>query len=399
MIPLIELPAWSAEFNKPSRYKVAYGGRGSTKSWTFGRMALLRAAEKPLRILCAREFQISIKDSVYAVLRDQIDAMKLTSLFEVGRSFIRGREDSPAYGTEFIFKGLRHNATEIKSTEGVDIAWVEEAESTSSESWKYLIPTIRKEGSEIWVTFNPDLETDPTYSRFVLNTPPDTIIRKVNHDDNPWLSSALKAERDYLRRVDFESYQNVWEGETRRHSASQVLHGKWRVDDFEPTDDWDGPYLGADWGFSSDPTTLIKVWIYKQRLYIQNEVYQVGLELDDTPAAFYKVPNAKAYTIYADSARPETISHMQRHGWPRIQSCKKWPGSVEDGIAHLRQYEEIVIHSRCKHSIQEARDWRWKLDRLTKEPTTTLHPGNDHTWDAVRYALGPLIRNRPLLIG
>lgn len=195
---------------EPSRYKVAYGGRGGAKSWGVARALLVKGAEKPLRVLCAREFQKSMSDSVHKLLSDQIATMGMGAFYEVQQTIIRGRN-----GTEFTFHGLKHNIGNIKSVEGTDIAWVEEAQTVSKSSWDVLIPTIRKDGSEIWVTFNPELEEDETYKRFVKSPPTSAVVKKVNWSDNPWFPAVLREEKDDLRVRDPDAYLHVWEGHCR----------------------------------------------------------------------------------------------------------------------------------------------------------------------------------------
>ena len=194
-----------------SRYKVAYGGRGGAKSWGIARALLIKGAKDPMRILCAREFQTSIKDSVHKLLCDQIEALGLLGFYEITQNSIRGKN-----GTEFAFAGLKNNIANIKSYEGVDIAWVEEAQTTSRLSWNILIPTIRKQDSEIWISFNPELETDETYQRFVLKPPADCIQIKINWSDNPWFPDTLMLEKDALKARDLEAYNQVWEGLCRQ---------------------------------------------------------------------------------------------------------------------------------------------------------------------------------------
>lgn len=384
-----DLPEYAAPLFEPNRYKVVYGGRGAARSWSAARALLILGAQRPLRILCARELQKSIRDSVHRLLADQIELLGLP--YQVLQTEIRH-----ANGTLFLFEGLRYNVTKIKSLEGVDIAWVEEAERVSKESWDVLIPTIRKEGSEIWITFNPDQETDPTYQRFVLDPPPGAWVRKVSWRDNPWFPDELDAERRYLMRVDPDAAAHVWEGGTRQATDAQVLRGKWIVEEFEAGDDWDGPYHGGDFGFAQDPTTLVKLWIHQRRLYVERESYGIGLELDHTAEKWKRdVPGCEQYLVRADSSRPESISYLRRHGIPRIEGAPKWAGSVEDGIAHLRQYEQIIIHPRCKHAADEARHWSYKVDAQTGDVLPKLADGHEHIWDASRYALAPLIKQGP----
>jgi phage terminase large subunit len=194
-----------------SRYKVLYGGRGGAKSWGIARALLIKGAKDPIRILCAREFQTSIKDSVHKLLCDQIESLGLLGFYEITQTAIRGKN-----GTEFAFVGLKNNVANIKSYEGVDICWVEEAQTTSRLSWNILIPTIRKQGSEIWISFNPELESDETYQRFVSNPPTDCIVQKINWSDNPWFPETLRLEKDALKERDEEAYNQVWEGLCRQ---------------------------------------------------------------------------------------------------------------------------------------------------------------------------------------
>lgn len=196
---------------KPARYKVLHGGRGGAKSWGVARALLLQGADTPIRVLCAREFQNSIKDSVHKLLADQIEGMGLNGVYTVLGANIRGKN-----GTEFAFEGLRQNVTRIKSYEGVDRVWIEEAQTVSKTSWDILIPTIRKPNSEIWITFNPEFEDDETYSRFVLKPPKNALVREINWRDNPWFPEVLNQEKEDLLERDPESYDHVWEGKCRQ---------------------------------------------------------------------------------------------------------------------------------------------------------------------------------------
>lgn len=209
---IAEFPDKLKPLFQPHRYKVAHGGRGGAKSWGFARALLIKGAERPLRILCTREIQKSIKDSVHKLLGDQVQALGLGSFYEVQSAVIKGRN-----GTEFLFAGLSDlTAESIKSFEGVDIVWCEEAQAISKRSWDILIPTIRKDGSEIWVSMNPELDTDETWQRFVLNPPPDAVVIAINHADNPWFPEVLERERQHAQRtMPGADYQNIWEGKCR----------------------------------------------------------------------------------------------------------------------------------------------------------------------------------------
>lgn len=371
------------------RYRGAYGGRGSAKSWQFARALLIHGVSRPLRILCAREYQASIRDSVHRVLADQIELLGLQGLYTIQESAILGSN-----GTEFLFKGLRRDIAQIKSTEGIDVAWVEEAEAVSDHSWRVLVPTIRKPGSEIWVSFNPALESDATYQRFVVTPPERSAIRFVSYKDNPYFPAVLREEANALLRADPEAHAHVWGGKPWARSDAQVLAGKWRVAEFTPGEGWQGPYYGADWGFAHDPTTLVRLWTHDSRLYLEHEAGGVQLDTDATVRAFDEIPDSRRYAIRSDSARPETIAEMRKRGF-RTEAAPKWSGSVQDGIQHLRSYSDIVIHPRCKRAIEEARLWRYKTDPRTEEVLPHLVSGNDHIWDAVRYALAPLIKKGP----
>jgi len=224
LIQRIQLPFSLACLHQDSRYKVLHGGRGSAKSWSVARVLLMRGTDQPLRILCAREFQNSLADSVHRLLADQIELLQISGFYRVGKSSIIG-----ANGTEFRFAGIRHNISKIKSFEGFDIVWVEEGQTVSKNSFDVLIPTIRKAGSEIWVTLNPDLEEDDAWQRFVVGPPPaDAIVQAVNWMDNPWLTDELRAEKDHLKARDLDAYQNVWEGQCR----SYVQGALWRMEVF-----------------------------------------------------------------------------------------------------------------------------------------------------------------------
>jgi len=391
------LPMYAANLWVPHRYKIIYGGRGGARSWSVARALLLMAAQSKIRVLCTREMQSSIKDSVHQLLRDQIDLMGLEGYI------VTDREIRHVNGSLFIFKGLRHNATSIKSLEAVDICWVEEAERITKESWSILIPTIRKKGSEIWVTFNPDQEHDATYTRFILNSPKDTWKYKAGWQENPWLSDELRDEKDYMYKTDPEGADWVWGGNIRKISAAQILRGKWVVEEFKVpyiTDaigqrvpQWDGPYQGQDFGFGVDPAAGVRLWIHERVLYVEHEAWKLHLEIDETAQYFNEqIPDYHLYVARADSSRPDSISFLRRHGLPRIRPAKKHAGSVADGIAHLRSYEKIVIHPRCIHAVQEAKLYSYKVDQRSGDVLPIIVDKHNHIIDSMRYALDPLIK-------
>lgn len=381
------VPAAFAPLYRPARYKIFYGGRGAGKSWAFADALLLYAMAFPLRILCARELQVSIADSVHRLLADRIAARGLEPHFSVTRTEITG-----ANGSLFIFKGLRHNISEIKSLEGVDICWVEEAQRVSEASWDLLIPTIRAEGSEIWISFNPGSPDDPTWTRFVLSPPADAVTVKVGWRDNPFFSATLDAERRACLERDAELYRWIWDGEPRVITEAQVFAGKWAVEAFDTPAGvrW---YYGADWGFAQDPTTLVRAFVRGGELFVESEAWAQGLDLEQLSGLFGQVPGARQWTIRADSSRPEIIKSLRRQGWI-IRPCRKWPGSVEEGIAVLRGFSRIVVHPRCARTAEEMRLYSYKTDPLTGEVLPLLVDKHNHCIDALRYALEPVIRGK-----
>ena len=375
----VEIAAAFRELFKPYRYKIAYGGRGGAKSWGFGRILAILGAREPLRILCAREYQTSIKDSVIALLKDQIRRLGLKDRYRFGTTYIEGKN-----GTEFIFKGLRINPDEIKSMEGVDICWVEEAQRVSEDSWTYLIPTIRKEGSEIWATLNPVDEDDATYKRFITNTPPNTLLINVNWNDNPWFPDTLNQERLYCFETDRDAYDWIWDGKTRKISDAVILKGKFRVDCFEAPRDA-RLLQGADWGFGSDPTVLIRCFEQDERLFVEYESYHHHLDLNDIADTWKEdIPGSSKVKTFADDSQPQTIRLVRGCGF-RISKCRKF--KIEEGVRFMRSYREIVVHARCKKTEEECRLYSYVVDRVTGEPLREIKDAFNHCMDSIRYAL------------
>jgi phage terminase large subunit len=377
---MASLPDWAQRLWEPSRYKVMRGGRGSAKSRSAAAALLLQAAAYPHRVLCAREIQKSIKDSVKRLLDDEIERLGLGSFFESVEHEIRGKN-----GSLFIFAGLRGNSASIKSMEGITRCWVEEAQTISRASLDDLIPTIRTPGSEIWFTYNPRFDTDPIDTMFKADElPPNTILLHVNWQDNPWFPDVLKQEMDYDKRRDMDKYLHIWEGKYQTSSEARVFKN-WTVEEFD-VDPTAVIRQGADWGFSVDPTVLVQCYIVGRKLYIPYEAYRVGCEIVDTPALFMSLPDAEKWPMVADSARPETISHLQKNGFPKITSAIKGAKSVEEGVEFLKSFD-IVVHPRCKHLIDELTLYSFKTDPLTSEVLPVLADKDNHVIDALRYAL------------
>lgn len=391
----------------PVRHRAVYGGRGSAKSHSFAAGLILKGVEQPKRILCAREIQRSIDASVKQLIEDKIPQLGLgptngDGFFQAIKTEIRGRN-----GTVFKFAGLRTNVDSIKSMEGIDIAYVNEARTVSQNSIRVLTPTIRTPGSEIWWDWNPGLATDPVDVMFRGGPPPPgSIVREVNYTENPWFPEELRLEMEWDKRRDPDKYAHIWLGKYQRNSEARVFKN-WRVDEFETPADARF-YLGADWGFSIDPSVLVRMFIVDRTLYIDQEAYAVGCEIDHTPALFagndkqepprWKnpkgypgVPGSLAWPITADSARPETISYMRRKGF-RVGAAKKGAGSVEEGVEFLKSYD-IVIHPRCKHVADEFALYCWKVDPISGDILPVLADKENHTIDACRYALEGVRRN------
>lgn len=373
------------------RYKVAYGGRGSGKSIGFADSCLIKALSKKTRILCTRQLQTSIKDSVHKLLCDRIEKLGLSDYFEITRETIRCTN-----GSEFIFKGIQNNVMEIKSMEGIDIAWAEESQSISKESWDVLIPTIRQEGSEIWITFNPDREEDETYARFVLNPPPDCKTVLVNYTDNPFFPDVLRKEMEYCKEIDYPRYEHIWLGKTIIETEAQIFKGKFELKEFE-AEPYTEFFYGADWGFSNDPTAITRSFIKDKCLYIEYEAGGVGVEMDELPALFDSVPDSRKWKIRSDCARPETISYVARQGFNCV-AADKWKGSVEDGIEYLRSFEKIYIHPRCKHTYEEFKYYSYKKDKISGDILPIVVDAWNHYIDSIRYALEPYIKNKGKMI-
>ena len=379
---ILDTPRWMLPMLQPARYKGAWGGRGSGKSHGFAEMAIESHVMNPKRRgVMVREVQKSLNQSVKRLLETKIESMNAGWYFEVQEACIKSTHGDGI----ILFQGMQnHTADSIKSLEGMDYAWVEEAQSMSQRSLDLLRPTIRKPGSELWFTWNPGESTDPVD---VLlrgeNPPPNAVVIPVNFVDNPWFPDVLREEMEYDKRRDPDKYAHVWLGEYVRNSEARVFKN-WSIEEFEAPS---GAVfrLGADWGFSVDPTTLIRCHIDGRRLYIDHEAYMVGCEITDTPALFMTVPEAEKWPITADSARPETISHMRKNGFPKIMPAVKGPKSLEEGVEWLKSFD-IIVHPRCIHTIDELTLYSYKTDPLTGKVLPVLEDKKNHVIDAIRYA-------------
>lgn len=377
----IETPRVYLPLLQPSRYKGAHGGRGSGKSHIFADLLVERCVLQPTRAVCVREVQRSLEQSVKRLLEDKIEAHGLSRLFRVMNTHI----ETPNDGI-IIFNGMQnHTAESIKSLEGYDIAWVEEAQSLSERSLTLLRPTIREDDSELWFSWNPRFPTDPVDLLLRgANRPPNSVVVQSTYRNNPWFPEVLRAEMEWDKARDPEKYAHVWLGEYERHSEARVFKN-WRVEEFDTPPNTNFMF-GGDWGFSVDPTVLVRMWMRdKKTLCIDHEAYKIGCEIDAIPALFDTVPESRRWVIRADSARPETISYLRNHGFPRIEAAKKGPNSVKEGVIFL-QGLDIIVHPRCIHTIDEFTLYSFKKDPLTDLVTPILEDKKNHVIDSIRYA-------------
>jgi len=396
-IATIEIPPKLVPVFAPARgsfqYRNLHGGRGSGKSFNAAKMAAIWGYAEPLRILCTREFQASISESFHAELKAAIASEPwLEAHYDVGVDYLKG-----ANGTQFIFRGLRRNVQSVKSLAKIDLTIVEEAEDVPETSYLALEATVfRQPKSEMWNLWNPRLEGSPVDQRFRRDPPANAITAEVNWMDNPFFPVGLDTlRRREQERLDPATYHHVWEGGYLVNSDAQVLAGKWRVAEFEPSDGWDGPYQGGDFGYAQDPTAAVRCYIHGDTLYVSHEAGGRAIELDDIGNRVNEaIPGFESYVSRWDSASPGSISIITRNGVPRAQGAPKWGGSVDDGIRFLRSFRDIVIHPRCKATINEARLYSYKVDRLTGDILPVLVDANNHYIDALRYAVSPMIKGR-----
>jgi phage terminase large subunit len=346
--------------------------------------------------LASREHLNSLDESSMEEIKAAIRSVPwLEAYFDIGEKYIRTRNRRISY----VFAGLRHNLDSIKSKARIIGNWTDEAEGVSDVAWRKLIPTIREEGqgwvAENWLSYNPESPDSATHKRFIEQQSDDCIVTEVNYSDNPWFPSILDKQRQEDRRLRADTYDHVWEGQFLTLTDAQVFGGKFDVQEFEPETSWDGPYQGVDFGFAQDPTAAIRCYVHDNTLYIRHEAGKVKLELDDTaPYISSRIDGFAKYATRADSARPESISFLKRHGLPRMESVKKWQGSVEDGVEFIKSFERVIIHPDCEQTAREFRLYSYKVDRLSGDILPKIVDANNHYIDALRYAIGPMIKQR-----
>jgi len=375
-----------------ARYRVLYGGRGGSKSWNIARALLLKGCEQTIRVLCAREFQTSIKDSVHKLLCDQIFALDIQAHYEITERSIRGIN-----GTEFIFAGVKNNTNNIKSIEGIDICWVEEAQSVSSNSWNILLPTIRKIDSEIWISFNPELPTDETWKRWVLQPPDNAVVQKINWSDNPWFPEVLDLERRALYGRDIEAYNNVWEGIPRQTVNGAIFAKEVTMADLEgricnvPYDATKGVHAVFDLGWA-DQTAC---WILQ---FIGQETRLIRYFEDSQQTISYYMAKLQSFGYVYDTiwlphdakaksmGTGKSIEEIVRATGMKVQILDRVP--VADSINAAR-----TIFNKCyfdrqntEQGLQCLRHYRYDVDPDTKMfSAKPLHDEYSHGADAFRY--------------
>lgn len=396
------IPIFSAE---GIRYRSSWGGRGSAKTRTFALMTAIKAymyAEAGISgmILGAREYMNSLEESSMEEIKQAIRSVPwLNSYFAMGEKYIRTNNRRVSYG----FAGLRHNLDSIKSKARILLCWVDEAETVSEMAWRKLLPTVREDDSEVWVTWNPERKDSATSKRFRHEQIFDDLTGELigvgcemNYSDNPWFPEVLEIERRQdQKNLDDATYRWIWEGDYLELSEAQIFRNKYQVEVFDD-DLWetaDRLFFGADFGFANDPNTLIRSFILENTLYIEYEAFGVGVDLDEMAQFYDSVPGARDWPIKGDCSRPETISYLRRQGF-NIEAAEKWHGSVEDGIAHIKGFDTVIIHPRCKKTLEEFRNYSYKKDRLTDEVLPIIVDKWNHGIDALRYSLDGYIMAR-----
>lgn len=390
-------------FQSDWRYLGIHGGRAGGKSHFVAEYIIEECLMRPgLRVLCGREIQKSLNQSVKRLLEDKIKKLGVESQFEILQSEIR----TPGGGI-ILFAGLQsHTSDSVKSFERIDICWLEESQTISQRSLDILLPTIvRVKGYKIIATWNPSFATDPVDKLLRCNDeesktrgakpPPNSLVIEANYKDNPFLNDEIHEIIQYDLNRDPEKHAHVWLGHYQQNSEARVFRN-WKVEEFETPEDA-RLLFGADWGFR-DPTCLIRGFIGRFEddepiadpdgncLFFDYEAYKIECTIESTPALFDEVPGSRDWPIRADSARPETIDYMQRNGFPRMVRSTKGKNSIIEGVEFLKNYD-IYIHPRCKHTIDEFTLYSYKVDPKTEEILPVLEDDHCHIIDSARYML------------
>ena len=378
---------------KPARYKVLHGGRGSAKSWGIARALLIHAAQRPLRVLCTREVQKSIKDSVHRLLSDQIQALGLGWFYEILETEIRGPN-----GSLFLFAGLaQHTVESIKSYEGVDRVWIEEAQVVTKRSWDVLLPTIRKEGSEVWLSLNPDMETDETYQRFVSNPPPDAVVVQMNWRDNPWFPEVLEKERQETLRRDQSNYENIWEGKPKLVSEGAIYkeeierlvsESRIRLVPYDPVLSvhtvWDLGWNDAmTIGFFQRSGAEVRCIDYIEDSHRTLDWYVAQIDKRPWRWGTDFIPHdGRSRNFQTGKSTEEALQAMQRNVvvLPALD--------IEEGIKATRMMFPRVYFDtdKTKRLVECLKRYQRAINQTTREPMGPLHDEYSHGADMFRYA-------------
>jgi phage terminase large subunit len=389
------IPAKLGPLTEGHRLVVLKGGRGGGKTIGVCRVLLMKALASKILILCLREFMNSIADSTHRTLTAQIEELGMKEEFEILKSTILCKRT----GSQIIFSGMNHPES-VQSLYGCDVVFYDEAQRCSQRSLDILLPTVRKENSQIIFSLNPHLPTDPVWKQLILGKDnyKDCVVVDIEWMDNPWFPTVLSDEKDACLRQDVEKYNNIWLGHTLERAECVIFNRPGQIQSYDFTPDpalWQ-PFFGADWG-SVDPTVLVKTWVWKEDLYVEYETYDVDIPIELITASWDLVPGSANQTIYADNSRPEIIKYLRRNGLPHLRPCKKWPGSILDGIDHLKNFQHIIVHPRCTHTLEEFSSYKWKTRKLGD--TEVIIPDepedkNNHCCDAIRYSQEPIILGR-----
>ncbi len=371
-------PDYGSIFYRPIRNTVVHGGRSSGKTTTAVRDITLLLTQKPLRLICGRQFMSAINKSIKQVFVEAIKELQLNSFFKIMDTEIKAIN-----GSQIDFMGFDRNEGNIKGLQSYDICLIDEAQDISRSVLDTLKPTIRKDGSRLIFLMNRRHTTDAVDVDYIQHANNNTQVHHVNYYKNPFFSKEAEIERLHCLKTQAGRYGHIWLGE-HDYNANTRVFNNWTIKEFE-TDKQAMFRLGADWGYAIDPTCAVRCYINCKTLYIDYEAYKIGCEIVDIPDLFMAIPEANRWIMYADSARPETISHLNNNGFPKLMKASKGKGSVEEGIAWLQSYD-IIVHPRCKHVIEELATYSYKVNRQTNEVLPILEDKNNHLIDSLRYA-------------
>lgn len=379
----LNMGAAYADLFKPAENKCIKGGRGSQKSWNVADYILLRSNQEKHRVVGARQFQKSVKDSSKALIENRIIALKMRYDFEVTKTEIRSRKT----GSLFTFIGIERNPDSVRSLEGCSICWVEEARNISRVSMNTLIPTVRAPGSEIIWTWNPVDKRDPIEQYFCgVEPPPKTIVKHTTYRDNPFFHlTRLPTQMEHMKKTNFKLYKHVWEGEYEDGGNARIFKN-YRIENINPSRVAHlRPQFGMDFGSNNDPNVLLRHFVEEstKTIFVTHERY-LPSSIETWMEHISDIPDVKRLTLCADGAWPQSIATMNNNGY-RVNPAKKGPGSVLEGIKFLQGWT-IVIDPACTNFCNEARLYSWEVDPYDPENILNIPCDTDnHGWDALRY--------------